>query len=346
AAFAAIATSTGVALRPHVKAHKSVRIARAQLDAGAIGLACATLAEAETMADAGLGPLLITGPVVGRHGHARLCALVKRSPGLAVVIDAPQTIPDLSTMLAAVGTTLDVLVDLDVGTGRTGATGIAGALGVATAVRASPQLRLRGVQGYAGHVQHEPDWFRRRALCVAVADRVKETVAALRADGHDIAIISGGGTGSAAIDVTLGCFTESQAGSYVFSDVQYDAVALERPGEGPRRIANALYVLSQVVSVRDDGLVTLDGGTKTFGFDRQAPRVVAGAPAGSVWTVFGDEFASLALTPGSPPMRLGDRMLFVVPHCDPTVALHDRYHVMGRDGLEGTWPVDARWRHR
>lgn len=341
ARVAAMARAAGVGLRPHAKTHKSARIAQAQRAAGAVGICCAKLGEAEVLAAAGVGPLLLTAPVRDGAKIARLCALAARAPGLMAVVDAPGGAAALGAAAVAAETRIDVLVDLDVGLGRTGAVGVDGALAVARAVADTPGLRLCGVQGYEGSLQHIEDWVTREVACRAVSGRIAAVVAALHAAGLTVDVVTGGGTGSFPIDLGLGVFTDIQVGSYVFSDAEYDAVALSP--DGPRPIGNALFVLTQVVSANHPGFATLDAGSKSFTLDGPMPRVVAGAPAGTAWAPFGDEFGRLVLTDAAATVPVGTRVLCVVPHCDPTVALHDRYVVVTDDGIE-TWPVDARGR--
>lgn len=329
AAMTAHAAASGVALRPHAKTHKCTTLGARQLAAGAIGLCCAKLGELEVFAEAGCRGLLMTSPVWGAAKTARLKALAERHPGLMVVCDSP----DHADVLASLGVPLDVLIDVDVGQHRTGVTSPEMAVEAARRLAAAPHLRMRGVQGYGGHLQHVGPLADRRRAAEDAAGILRGVRDALVEAGFPCPIVTGSGTGSHALDPAFGLFTELQVGSYLFDDVEYAAI------EQPRPLRPALFVVTQVVSANLPGQVTVDAGSKSFSFDGPLPVVVH--PPGAAYTLAGDEFGTIT---GAPHLRPGDRVVCQVPHCDPTVNLHDRY-VCIRDGrVEAEWPIDARGR--
>lgn len=338
ARMAAHARAAGLHLRPHAKTHKSVAIAKAQRAAGAIGVCVAKLGEAEALSAGGITDILITAPVVTPRGLARLAALAARTPGLIAVLDDAQTAQAMSAALRRAGGRLDVLVDVNIGLGRTGLLPEA-AGNLARALVDDPALRLRGLQAYAGHLMHLADRAERREKSLAALAPVGRLAGALRAEGLAIDIVSGGGTGTFDIDPEAGVFTELQAGSYVFMDREYRDVW---PG-GPPPFATALYVQTTVISANVAGLATTDAGLKAFAADAGAPVIAAGAPEGAKYFLFGDEQGGVLLPPGAELAR-GEVLRCVVPHCDPTVNLYDRYHLVRGDRLEGFWVVDARGR--
>jgi D-serine deaminase-like pyridoxal phosphate-dependent protein len=196
------------------------------------------------------------------------------------------------------------------------------------------------VQGYAGHVQHIAGYDDRRrasheslATLAAVRDR-------LEAAGHRCPIVTGGGTGTHVVDTAAGVLTELQVGSYIVSDVEYDAVDLT--GNGSRRFRNALFVQATVVSAQHPGFATIDAGSKSLAMDGPAPVVAYGAPPGTAYECSGDEFGRLTLPKGSEPLPPGSVVGLVVPHCDPTINCFDWYHCVRGDALVDFWPVDAR----
>lgn len=334
------ARAAGIALRPHAKTHKSAALGRLQMADGALGLCCAKLGEAEALADQGLDRLLITAPVTGARKLARLSALHGRCADLKVVCDHPDQVAALAA--AAKAKPLEVLIDVDVGQRRTGVTSPAMALETARRIAAAPVLRLAGLQGYAGHVQHITGFGARREAAAEAAGVLGAVRDALAREGFPCPIVTGGGTGTFAIDPAFGLYTELQVGSYLFSDVEYDAVELT-PAE-PRPLRNALFVLAQVISANHPGQATIDAGSKTFSLDGPLPVIAAGAPPGAVYALSGDEFGRLDLPPGSPPLQVGERVLCVVPHCDPTINLHDRYLCARGGKLVESWRIDARGR--
>ncbi|MFN2425914.1 MAG: alanine racemase [Candidatus Binatia bacterium] len=241
AAMAAHCRTHGIALRPHAKTHKSVRIARLQLDAGATGICCATIGEAEVMVRAGIPGVLLTSPVVQPAGIARLVRLHEAARGLMVAVDNPVNAVAIAEAAAAGQTTVKVLVDFDIGLGRTGTATVGDAVALALLVRDTPGIEFAGLQGYAGHLQHIESFASRKELGDAQIAKLAEVVRALEAEGLAPRIVSGGGTGTHDIDHVAGVFTELQAGSYTVMDVEYDDVEL-RPGSLRPPFANALFV--------------------------------------------------------------------------------------------------------
>jgi D-serine deaminase-like pyridoxal phosphate-dependent protein len=247
AAMAVHARAVSVALRPHAKTHKSVRIARMQVDAGAIGNCCATLGEAEVMVDAGIPGVHITSPQVTPPKIARLIALNLRAHrGLSVVVDYPENLAALDRAALVAGKRLDVLVDFSAGHLRTGCATEADLAALASAAVAAEGLTLRGVQSYSGNLQHIPVRAERRAKALAQLDRLRCMIARLRDGGLEVPIVTGAGTGTFDLDPEARVFTELQVGSYVFMDVDY--LRAMREGRNAPPFETALFVATAVVS--------------------------------------------------------------------------------------------------
>lgn len=341
ARMAGFVADAGLTMRPHAKTHKSVEIVRAQVAAGAVGICCAKLSEAEALAAAGVADIHLTSPVVTPEAIARLAALNGRMRGLSMVVDHPDPLEAIAA--ASTGAApMTVLIDVDPGGARTGVTSAAAALSLATRIAELPSLRLGGVQFYYGPLQHVQNFAERKAAIVEHCKLLREVLATLSAAGVTVPIVTGGGTGSHAIDIELGLFTELQVGSYIFMDRQYGDCDLD--GSGRARFETALMVDASVISVNVPGQVTIDAGLKAFSTDAGPPRILAGAPAGSTYRFKGDEHGAIVLPEGADPLPLGARVTLEAPHCDPTVNLYDVYHVV-RDGrLEAIWPITARGR--
>jgi 3-hydroxy-D-aspartate aldolase len=340
AAMAAWARQRGVGLRPHAKTHKSVELGRRQMAAGAIGLCCAKLSEAEVLADGGLEHLLICSPVIQDGKLPRLAALNVRIPGLMATIDDPDAVAALAAAVAPTGRTLELLIDCDIGTHRFGVTSPEAAVALANRIAQEPSLRLMGIQGYCGHVQSMPDYAERRALSHASLAQLGAIRDALRAAGHACPIVSGGGTGTHDFDTEPGVMTDLQVGSYLFMDVVYGRAQLT-PNGAPR-FEPALFVWTRVVSNRQPGFATTDAGFKAFSTDAGPPTIAFGAPDGATYAFFGDEFGRVIRPEGAPRPALGTLVGCVVPHCDPNANLYDFYHGVRGDTLESIIPIDAR----
>jgi 3-hydroxy-D-aspartate aldolase len=340
AAMAALVAGHGVALRPHAKTHKSVDIARRQIAAGAVGVCCAKIGEAEVLADGGVTGILITSPVAAPAAIDRLAALAATAQGLMAVVDHPGVAGRIDAALAAAGTRLDVIIDIDPGIARTGVASAEAAVALARTIAASPNLEYRGAQFYCGSQQHIESYADRRAAIVERTAYLQEVIAALSAAGFAPGIVTGSGTGTHRIDLDLGVFTELQAGSYVFMDKQYLDCEIADGGEAPFEVS--LSVDARVVSANHGGLVTIDSGYKSLSTDGGVAVVQRGAPETAFFAFMGDEHAAL-IAPGiGTGLQPGDPVSLTVPHCDPTVNLYDSYHVVAGDTLVDIWPVSAR----
>ncbi|MFZ2031516.1 MAG: DSD1 family PLP-dependent enzyme [Vitreimonas sp.] len=341
AAMAAFAKASGVALRPHAKTHKSADVAKLQLKAGALGVCCAKLGEAEALAEGGVDTILITSPVVTPQAIARLVALHEKISGLAVAADNPDNVDALAAAFKGVAKPLPVLVDIDPGIHRTGVASPEAAVALARQIKSAASLCYAGVQFYCGAQQHIEGFAERRSAIEERTAYLRTVIDALVAADLAPAIVSGGGTGTHRIDAALGVFTELQVGSYVFMDKQYADCDLA--GDGVAPFENALLVDTHVISANAPGMATLDAGFKALSTDGGSPAIVEGAPKECAFFFMGDEHSALI---GGHGLKVGDRVVLSPPHCDPTVNLYDAYHIV-RDGtLIDIWQVSARGRSR
>ncbi len=321
--------ASGKQLRPHFKAHKCVEIARRQLAAGACGICAATVPEAELLAAAGIGGLLLTSPLADPLKMARAVAT-----GAMVVVDHRQQVDWYSQVAVDAGRTVGVLVDLDVGDHRTGARSTAQALEIAQAIDVASGLELRGLQGYSVLGSHAGGFAQRQQVSQAAFAGVAETRAALAQAGLAAPIVTGGSTGTWEIDLALPEVTEIQAGSFVLMDLAYAREGLD--------FAHALTVMATVISANHEAFVTLDAGFKAFSTDRgYGPEPVGRTGFKYRWG--GDEFGYLDRPAEAAALNLGERVEFIPPHCDPTVNLYDRIYACRGDVVEATWPVMQRW---
>lgn len=344
ATMQALADAHGVALRPHAKTHKSVDIARRQVAAGAVGLCCAKIGEAEVLADGGIMGLLITSPVAAPMAIERLAALARRSAGLMAAVDNPDVLARMQHALAGKGATLDVVIDIDPGIRRTGVSSPEAAVALADAIATCDAITLRGVQYYCGIQQHIEDYDTRRAAIVERTEYLQSVIDALTIAGYPPEIVTGSGTGTHRIDLDLGIFTELQAGSYAFMDKQY--LDCDLAGDGGQAFAPSLSVDARVVSANHAALVTIDAGFKSLSTDGGMAQVRDGASPDTMFVFMGDEHAALVAPGIGETLRPGDLVSLTVPHCDPTVNLYDHYHVVRGDTLTAIWPVSARGRAR
>ena len=331
-----------VALRPHLKTAKSPAVARRLLDAGAAGICVAKLGEADVMLRAGVPDVLVTTELAGPAKCARLAALVREHPTqrLALVVDGPEVARALDAVLDDVGAgPVDVFLDVNVGQDRTGVDP-RDAVALAAELLPLPRLRLMGVQGYEGHLQHVRDEGERRWHCGEAMDALAGAVQGLREAGHAIEVVTTGGTGTAELCAEHPVVTEVQPGSFVFMDADYLATG----GVG---YASSLTVLSTVISRPAPERAVLDAGLKSLSDDSGPAHSVA--TPGWAYRPAGDEHGVLEPTgTGAPAVELvvGDRIALVPSHIDTTVNLHDAIHAHRGGVVEELWPVSARGKVR
>lgn len=326
------------ALRPHGKSHKSPDIARRQIAAGAVGLCCASLREAQVMAAHDIPGLLITTPLA--PAKATLVAeLVKNGGDVAVVADHTELVAAYGAAAAA-GIELEVFVDLDVGLGRTGTPSAQVAIELAGLITAHPSLKYGGVQGYMGHLQHVDDHGERRRRLDGDTSDLQGKVAALIKANLPPAVVTGGGTGTHRMDGENGAFGEFQVGSYLFMDVQY--LSVQQSPDGAQPYGTALFVQTSVVNINHPAYAVTDAGLKSFATDGPFPIIARGAPAGASYRYMGDEHGAIDFATPADSLTLGAKIECVTPHCDPNVNLYNCYHVVRGDTLVDIWPVAAR----
>ncbi|RUZ72654.1 DSD1 family PLP-dependent enzyme [Mesorhizobium sp. M7A.F.Ca.US.006.01.1.1] len=332
----------GRALRPHAKSHKCSKIAMMQLQAGAIGICCATLDEAQIMQRAGVTSLLITSPVTTDFQIARLIDLTRRAADTMIVVDASENIEAIANAARAAGVSVNILIDIELGFGRTGVAGPAEALMLARLARRLDGVLFCGVQAYGGQLQHTADYEERARVTAEAGLFISSILNHLSQNGFETPIVSGGGTGTHAFDGSSGPFTEIQAGSYPLMDADYERIEY-RPGQQwPFDVS--LFVQTSVISRNVLGTVTVDAGTKALALNGARPRLTTPSLASSAYEFSGDEHGRIKLAKGVEQPRLGARLELVTSHCDPTVAQYGFYHCVRGDVLVDIWPIDARGR--
>lgn len=333
--MASLAARAGKKLRPHAKTHKSSEITKRQLKAGnCAGICAAKLGEAEALLKAGIENVLLTSPVVARPRIQRLAELKYAHPGLWITVDNVENLHALN----ACGIPFDLLADVNPNMGRTGVEFKDVPEFVKEILKCS-NLRFHGIQCYAGNLQHVTNAAERSAATVEVMRTAASLVRDLRKDGIPCDILTGTGTGTAAFDVEIPELTDIQVGSYCMMDHEY--YAIEGVGEA---FPCALSCLSTVVSTNQSEFVTIDAGLKALYFTPHAPpcKGSSGLPVPN-WRYewFGDEHGRLYFPQGERP-ALGEVVELILPHCDPTINLHDSIFLCKGDEVLEEITIDLR----
>ena len=324
-------------LRPHTKTHKSPLIAKLQ-QSDAAGVCCAKLGEAERFASAGLDDIMVTTPLVGRLKLERLAALMP-SVKITLVADNPIAIAPLADVARSAGRVLDIVVEVDVGQGRCGVPPGVAATAMAQEISRHASLRFAGLQGYQGKLQGLISYEERRRGVKEALERLQISADGVRRAGFDIAVLTGGGSGTVAIDLELGVLNELQPGSYVFMDASYMRIGWDAGGKPPP-FRPALTVLTTVTSTPSADRVVVDAGWKSISCD-SGPPIVKNRPD-LTFEFAGDEHGIVRASAAPLDLRLGDMLELVPSHSDTTVNLHDRYVVVRADHVEEVWDVATR----
>ena len=337
----------GKGFRPHAKTHKCPEIAKQQMAAGAVGICTAKVSEAAVMANAGVTSILVTSPIATRYKAQVVNAILSEHLTLLLVVDSAEGMAALQTEIGE-NKQVGVLLDLDASTGRTGLRDNDLLLRLLDQVQSDQRFYFAGVQHYAGHVMHIHEFEKRRDKSMRAWERLTDKFALLERQGMRPDIVTGGGTGTFDIDVTIDQLTDIQVGSYIFMDEEYRQVA----SSGSDRFQGfdlALTVACTAISQPQSATITVDGGYKAFASDSVNP--VCDALPEVEFRFAGDEHGVLILPEtltvsgqnAAPPVSLGQVLEFAVPHCDPTVNLHDRYWIREEDGMvHSIWPIAAR----
>jgi 3-hydroxy-D-aspartate aldolase len=342
ARMAADARAAGIALRPHAKTHKSPAVARRQIAAGAIGVCCQKVGEAEIMVEGGVADVLVTNQIVGPAKLARLAGLARLAT-IRTLVDHPDGLDALAAACASAGVEIGVLVECDLGMGRCGVADPAQAVALAKRALGVKGVRFDGLQAYQGKVQHVAGWGQRRVASEAANARLAEFRAAFAAAGIATPIVTGAGTGSYAFQTKAG-YTEFQCGTYVFMDKQYRDIG-DEAGERYARFEQALFVLASVISLPSDDRAVLDTGYKSLSMDGGLPEILD-LPGWS-FAFGGDEHGILRRTEaGARALKLGEKFRLVPGHGDTTINLHDEYRVLAGGAPAMVWPVAARGKIR
>lgn len=335
ARMAAALRGSKVRLRAHAKSHKCPEIALRQVALGAVGICCQKVSEAAVFAEAGIKDILITNEVMGDIKLRHLAALA-RIARIGVLVDHPQQVQALAAAVQAHAVTLDVYIEVNVGANRCGVAPGEEAVQLAQQIAASPLLHFAGLQCYHGPAQHLRAPQDRVAAIGRAVEAARMTRQAIEACGIAVERVTGAGTGSFVHERDSGVFNEIQAGSYVFMDRDYGDNQL---GDGDIAFEHALFVRTTVMSRSTATHAVVDAGLKASSVDSGLPTVWQRPDLRYVKAA--DEHGVLS-TADAAALALGDQLMLVPGHCDPTVNLYDELVCLRGERVEAIWPIAAR----
>ncbi len=326
--------SIPVELRPHSKTHKCPIIAHKQLDAGAIGITCAKLGEAEAMVAAGIRNILIANQVVGEPKVTRLANLAKHSD-IIVAVEDYGNVRHLASAARKKDVNLNVIIEVDVGNNRCGTAHGEPTLKLALEISQHSNLNMLGLMGYEGFCQNILNIEERRNKTNGAMKKLISTRDLLDDNGFNTEIVSAGGTGTHMITGEYPGVTEVEAGSYIFMDTTYRRV------EGLENYDYALTVIGTIISLPRSGVAICDVGRKAITFEPNRPMPIIKNLEGITYEASSEEHGRLSIKKNS-GLSIGDKIEFIVSHCCTNVNLYDQYHCIRDDYVEAIWDITAR----
>lgn len=333
------AAEHGLALRPHVKTHKSPRIAALQMAAGAVGVTCATPHEAHVMSEV-TSDILLAYPPVGQRRAERIASLPAGAK-VTVALDSPEAITTMAQAAGHARRTVGVYVELDFGMHRVGVPVVEQAVALARQVAAQPSLHFSGIAFYPGHVREDVD--AQNDKLGALGDDLARALAAFTAAGVRPPVVSGGSTPTLWRTHDIEGVTEIRPGTYVYNDRTTAAIGACAWDEC------AATVLATVVSTAVPGQAVIDAGTKALG--REPVRGAEGEGFGQllghddvIVSRMSEEHGVLDLSRTSWKPEIGEQVRVIPNHVCIVVHLNDLVYGIRGGALETTWPVSARGR--
>ena len=326
--------------RAHGKMHKSVDVLRLQQElGGAIGVCCQKVSEAEVFVRGGIKDVLVSNQVRDPAKVDRLAILPKLGARIIVCVDDLANAAELSAAAQKHGTMLECFVVIDCGAGRCGVTTTSAVVELAKAIHAAPGLKFSGIQAYQGAMQHMDKYEDRKAKLDAAIAQVEDAVHALKAEGLQPELVSGGGTGSYYFESDSGVYNELQCGSYAFMDADYGRI---HDKDGKRidqgEWENALFILTSVMSHAKADKAICDAGLKAQSVDSGLPFVYGRDDV--KYIKCSDEHGVIEDPSGV--LKINEKLRLVPGHCDPTCNVHDWYVGVRNGKVETLWPVSAR----
>ena len=328
----AVCRANGVAWRPHSKAHKTPEIAKMQIAAGAIGVTCAKLGEAEVMAAAGIRDILIANQIVGRIKIDRLVRLADRADPI-VCVDSIENLTELDAAFTRADKRLRVAIEVNIGMNRAGVEPGAPVVAFAREIASRPGLRFVGVVGWESQATTIADPAEKQRTVRDAVAALTTSARACAAAGHSVAVVSCGGTGTFPYCAQQPGVTEVQVGGAIFSDMHYLT-------HYHVDFAPALVVLTTVTSRPTPTRIVVDAGRKAMSGDAAMPAP-RGIPPISAMKLSA-EHTKIELEQPSAAPKIGDKIELIVGYSDTTVHLHEEIVGVRGGRIETIWQVEGR----
>jgi D-serine deaminase-like pyridoxal phosphate-dependent protein len=329
-------------LRPHTKSHKIPELAQRQIASGAKGITVAKLGEAEVMLNAGITDILIAYPIVGEEKTTRLARIAEQAK-ITVALDSEEAVRGISAAATRQGSTIGVLVEMDVGFGRCGLGNENDLLALAKVITELPGLEFKGLMFFPGHFTVGPE--QRAVLRAQVNDYLDRSLETFARAGLPLAIVSGGSTPTAYESSLFHGVNEVRPGMYIFNDRTTAGIQAASFNDC------ALSVVVTVVSTAVPGHAIVDGGSKTFSSDRYQAEDGIGfglvkEDHAAIVERLSEEHGILNVARSERRHRVGDRLSIIPNHVCTTLNMHDEVYGVRGEQVEKVWRVAGRGKVR
>ena len=331
--MATFMSERGKQWRPHEKCHKTPAITLKEIEAGAIGVTCAKVSEAEVMAAGGVRDILIANMIVGKRKWERVASLCRWADPI-IACDHYAQVEPLAAICREVGVTCKMLIEVNIGLNRVGINPGRDTLELAKGIDKLDGVELVGIMGYEGHLLQVEDQDEKRQQIAEAMNTLVVNRDLLLNENLCCDIVSAGGTGSYQLTSDCPGITELQAGGGIFADPMY------RENCNLQDLEYSLTVLATVVSRPEKHRAILDAGRKTHHPDFAMP-VLPNHPDATVTRVSA-EHCELELGPESQNLKIGDKIELVPGYADFTTVMHDNHYGFRKDRLEVVWPILGR----
>ncbi len=327
--------NNNVKLRPHAKMHKSIDVAKYQIDnGGAHGICCQKVSEAEIFVRAGIKDILITNQITDVFKLERLAKITSKELKIGCCIDNNENLIDIQKAAERNNSIIDIYIEYDCGANRCGINSFNEIGKLIKNIKKMPNLNFIGFQAYNGSIQHIKDYKIRKKEVTKTCNKIKE----LKANFIKYSpFITGVGTGCFDFEVSEEIYDEIQVGSYAFMDAHYSSLKHNRKLNNSNNFQNSLFILAGVMSKALQNHAVVDAGLKSIAVDSGLPKTINSeleyVKCSDEHGIIADPFNIL---------KINDKIRLIPGHCDPTCNLHDWYVVVRDSKVIDLWPVSAR----
>ena len=327
--------NNNVKLRPHAKMHKSVDVAKYQIDnGGAHGICCQKLSEAEIFVRAGIKDILITNQITDAFKLERLAKIVSKELKIACCVDNEENIINIQKAVERNNSIIDIYIEYDCGANRCGVKSFNEINELIKMIKKMANLNFIGFQAYNGSIQHIEDHKIRQIQVKNTCNKIRELKDTFIKHSP---FITGVGTGCFDLEVNEEVYDEIQVGSYAFMDAHYSSLKHDRKLNNSNNFENSLFILTGVMSKALQKHAVVDAGLKSIAVDSGLPKTIKSELE---YIKCSDEHGIIADPDNI--LKINDKIRLIPGHCDPTCNLHDWYVVVKDTKVIDLWPVSAR----